>query len=270
MGIINSRHLNLQARKQEFIAAFPFPHIVLDDFLEADILEDLKSISENTNAAVGGKTFSSAVERKKWISLNSVLPDPIKQVVDALNTEAWVKNMIDLTGIASLVSTSNGNTKLANYHVMEPGGELGSHVDHSYEPTLGIPHVLNVIVYLSENWEENAGGATLFYDQKGKNIISRIAYRPNRAVLFLHSPYTFHGVEKVSENARFKRKTVYVDYYSQSYQPYDGMKLNFDLNWFKHGTTFKLNNYLDYLKPENRQYAKALLQYQLNKLIKKS
>jgi hypothetical protein len=268
MGVINSKHLDLAHKREEFLAAAPFPHLVLDDFLEADFFAGIKDIFEDISASTG-KTFTSAVEEKKWISLNSDLPGAIRQVVDALNTPEWRKNMTALTGLPSLTSTSNDNTKLANYHIMESGAILGPHVDHSYEPTTGLPHVLNVIVYLTEAWDESWGGATYFYDDKGKDVVARVACAPNRAAVFLHTPYSFHGVERVDRETKVRRRTIYVDYYSESYKPYADLDLRFDTKWFRHGTTFKLSSYADYLRPKNRNYTKAMLQYHLMRLARK-
>lgn len=269
MSIIDSRHMQLSARRREFLAAAPFPHLVLDDFLDSVFFANLKEAFSDVTNAAAGKTFASAVEEKKWISLNSTLPDAIRQVVEALNDESWIENIGELTGLPALLSTSNDNTRLANYHVMEPGAVLGPHVDHASEPTLGVPHVFNVIVYLTESWRESSGGATFFYDETGSSVVTKVPYQANRAVLFLHTPYSFHGVERVSLDASLKRRTIYVDYYSRSESPYVNMDLSFDHRWFKHGTTFKLNSVLDYLRPANSSYTKALLQYHLNKLLAK-
>jgi 2OG-Fe(II) oxygenase superfamily len=264
VSVIDRRHLQLAARREEFLSAAPFPHLVLDQFLDAEFFAGLKEILDGVTSEAAGKTFTSTVEEKKWISLNSTLPGAVREVVDALNARSWIENIGELTGLPELLSTSNDNTKLANYHVMEPGSVLGPHVDHASEPTLGLPHVLNVIVFLTESWQESAGGATCFFDRTGSTVVAKIPYKANRAVLFLHTPYSFHGVERVSRDAKLKRRTIYVDYYSRSYSPYTGMDLSFDLRWFRHGTTFKLHSPLDYLKPGNSSYTKALLQYHLN------
>lgn len=269
MNIINTDCLNLENKKDIFFNARPFPHLVLDNFLEERFFLNLKHIFAEITESTEGKRFNSAVEEKKWISLNSALPGAVKEIVNALNSDSWVESMRGLTGINSLVATSNGNTKLANYHVMEPGGILGPHVDHSHEPKKGIPHVLNTILYLAEDWDPKAGGATLFYDAKGDKVVSKVEYKQNRAVIFLHTPYSFHGVERIKENTSVKRRTVYVDYYSESYQPYKGMNLDFDSSWFKHGTTFKLDNVLDYFKFKNSHYARSMARYHFNRWITK-
>ncbi len=257
--------MNLNSRKKEFLNANPFPHLVIDEFLEPDYYRNLITILNEMTTSADGRYFDTELENKKWISLNSTLPNVVRQIVDALNADEWVNNVQNLTGIDSLITTSHGNTSLANYHEMEPGGILGVHVDHSDEPVSGSPHILNVLIYLTENWNENDGGSTFLYDKTGKNIVSKVQYKQNRAVIFLHTPYSFHSVERINENAQQKRKSIYVDYYSESYKPYNNINLNFSSRWFKHGTTFKLDSYLDYFKKENYGYTKTLIKYHLNR-----
>ena len=266
MTVINSKHLNLKDKKVDFFKSLPFPHIVLDDFLDIDFFEGLKGTLDRLDESTGGKNFDSIVEEKKWISLNTSLPNIVKEIVDAFHTDDWVNNMCNLTGIDTLIATPNGNTKLANYHIMEPGGVLGAHVDHSSEPLMKIPHVLNVIIYLTKAWDENDGGGTLLFDKYGKEIVSKVAYKENRAVIFLHTPYSFHGVERIRGSCKLKRRTIYVDYYSNSLQPYRNMKLGFDSTWFSHGTTFKLGGIFDYLNSKNKNYTKTLIKYHLSRL----
>ena len=165
--------------------------------------------------------------------------------------------------------TNVGNTLLANYHEMGTNGFLGSHVDHSTDPSNGLPHVLNIILYLSSDWKENFGGATLLFDKKGKKIVSKIKYKKNRAIVFLHTPYSFHGVERLKNNKSLKRKTLYVDYYSESMKPFENFDLDFPNKWFKHGTTFVLPKRTDYLKYKNWSYTKSLIKYKIEHLKSK-
>jgi hypothetical protein len=181
--------------------------------------------------------------------------------VDELNSTYWVDNLKGLTGIESLVATTNGNTLLANYHEMTQGGLLGSHVDHSYEPELGLPHVLNIVVYLSSDWDLSFGGGTMLFNKSGSKAIAKVDYKPNRAIVFLHTPYSFHGVDRLKGNGSTVRKTLYVDYYSKSFEPFKDMKFDFPNKWFKHDTTFRLPKFLDYFKSKNRYYAKTYFNY---------
>lgn len=265
MNIINNKHLNLEKRANEFLTTKPFPYLVLDDFMDAEFFEKLQNSLENIEIPSTGRKFNTEVENKKWISLNSDLPDLVQQVVGSLNSDSWVENIKELTKIPSIITTPYSNTKLSNYHVMEPGSVLGPHVDHACEPVKKIPHILNMIVYLTKDWDERNGGGTFFYDMNGEKIISDVSYRGNRAVIFLHTPYSFHGVNRVSTNAKQKRRSIYVDYYSESFSPYENFNLDFNNKWFKHGTTFKLKKYSDYFNIKNIHYTKAMLEYKVNR-----
>ena len=267
-NIINNKYHSLNNLSASFRNEKPFPHIVLDNFLDADIFGSLKKTIDQYSANKRtGILFNSNAEMNKWISLNSNLPNDISHIVETLNDKLWLSNLLELTGLNSLNTTSHGNTKLANYHEMEPGGILVTHVDHSSEPLSGMPHVLNIIIFLSQEWDPSYGGATLFWDQWGKKIVKKIEYKPNRAVIFLHTPYSFHSVEYINPNHKFVRRTIYIDYYSNSFDPYTGINLDFSNKWFKHGTTFKLNKLIDYFKLGNSHYTKALLMYNLRKIL---
>ena len=263
---INKLYKDLDKYNDVFSSSEPFPHIVLDDFIDPLFFEDLTKILK-TSEIVLGKKFNSAVETNKAISLNSKLPEKLNEIINYLNSESWVENLSKLTKIPEIFPVTSTNIHLANYHEMRVSGNLAPHVDHSHEPILGKPHVLNIIIYISDDWDSKLGGNTLLYDKKGKVIKLKIPYKKNRAIIFLHTPYSFHGVEKIKNTANVVRKTIYVDYYSNSSKPFDNIKLNFSKKWFKHGTTFVFPSKLDYLKPKNLIYTKTLVQYKIHELL---
>ena len=121
--IINQEYLNLEQYKESFHKNKPFPHIVLDNFLEHDFFSDLEIDAREINH-IDGRKFSTDFEKNKWISANSKLPIKIKEIIDTLNSQQWVKNLSKLSNIQNVFSTRVGNTKLANYHEMKNEGYL--------------------------------------------------------------------------------------------------------------------------------------------------
>lgn len=265
MDIINKKYLDLKDFKKNFHNSLPFPHIVVDNFLSKEFYENL-DIEHNNTYQDNGKKFQTDFEKNKWISKNTELPIKIKMIIDELNDEKWIKNLSKLSTIDSVFSTKTGNTDLANYHEMKDKGYLGPHVDHSDDPNTGYPHVLNLLLYLSKEWSNEWGGSTLLFDKNGKKIIKEVEYKPNRAIIFLHTPYSFHGVKEILKGNTI-RSSIYVDYYSKSTNPYNNIKLNFKNKWFKHGTTFILPEFKDYLKIKNLKYSKTYFKYSLNKFL---
>ena len=265
MLIINTKYNNLDAYSSEFKENIPYPHIILDDFLDKTFYEniDLESINFNKKR---GRSFNSNLEKNKWASKNEILSKNLKSIIDELNKKSFLKSLYKLSGIAELFSTKEGNTSLANYHEMYESGFLGTHVDHSSEPVTGLPHVLNIILYLSKNWDCKWGGATILANSDGTKIEKIIDYKPNRAVIFLHSPYTFHGVTEIKNNLN-KRSTIYVDYYSKNENPYSHLNLKFKNIWFKHPTTFILPKLRDYFQKKNIKYLKKMIKYRIKSLF---
>ena len=74
------------------------------------------------------------------------------------------------------------------------------------------------------------------------------------------------AVEPIKRGLPSIRKSLYVDYYSNSLKPYQNLDLPFAKIWFDHPTTFRLNSILDYLNPKNINYIKGNIKYQYNKL----
>ena len=262
MNIISKKYKDLSNLSDKFMKSSPFPYVILDNFLDKKFFKEIAFDKKKIDYSQG-KFFQNDVEKNKWISKNTNLPKNIKKIVRELNSLKWTNNLKRLTKIEDLFSTKVGNSDLANYHEMSSNGFLGSHVDHSTDPDTGSPHVLNIILYLSKNWKNEWGGSTIFLDPKGKLIKKKISYIPNRAIIFLHTPYSFHGVTKLRNN-KIKRSTIYVDYYSKSKNPYININLPFKKKWFKHGTCFVLPKISDYFKLNNFYYTKTMFKYKVN------
>ena len=272
MKIFNKKFTKLKYFKKEFLTNTPFPYLIMDNFLAHSfykkIVYEISQINKKNTANKKGKSYNTKVEYNKWISKNVNLPKNITQLLNSLNSKTWIKNLEQLSDIKYLVGVKILNKDMSNFHSMGESGFLGSHVDHSAEPLTGYPHVMNIILFLTENWTKNLGGNTVFYNSEGNKIKKKIFYKPNRAVIFLHTPYSFHGVTRIKNNKDLTRSTIYVDYFSKSLKPYEHIPLLFSNKWFLHDTFFKLPSILDYFKPGNSYYLKSKLNYFINRYFK--
>jgi len=262
--IINNNYLDLLKYSEEFLNQSPFPYLVLDNFLDDSFFSKIKNSLDLDKSK--GKNFNNAVEKNKWISKNTDLSNELQKIIKFLNSPEWISNLEKFTTLNKLITSKLSNTYLANYHEMETNGFLGSHVDHSSDPDTGFPHVLNVVLYLTDNWDKDWGGGTTLLDSKGRKIQKVVNYKPNRALIFLHTPYSFHGVERIHNN-RLKRSSIYVDYYSESFNPYKNLNLKFNNKWFRHSTCFIMPNFIDYLLPKNFYYTKTRIKYFISSLL---
>ena len=74
-------------------------------------------------------------------------------------------------------------------------------------------------------------------------------------------------MDRLKDSGDIKRKSLYVDYYSESLTPFKYMDLSFKNHWFKHGTTFILLKLSDYIKWKNRIYVKTYVKYLFVKAV---
>ena len=169
MIIINNIYKDLGKYSMEFMYAKPYPHIILDNFLDESFFQNLVVENINLNKKEGS-SFSTDIETNKWTSKNVELNGGISKIVKELYDSRFVYQLSKLSGISDLFSTNVGNTALANYHEMYESGFLGTHVDHSSEPDTGLPHVLNIILYLTKDWDLSWGGSTVFANKNGRKI----------------------------------------------------------------------------------------------------
>ena len=265
--MINDKYSNLDKYLDKFRSSKPFPYLILDNFFKKSFYNQLCTELSHGMTKIIGKEFNTSVEKNKTINLNNDLPKTIDKILSMLTKDTWVKNLRNLSGISDLKPDVGHNEVLSNFHEMSKSGFLGSHVDHSHHPTTHKKHVLNIIIYLSKEWESQFGGNTLLFNKYGNKIEKLVEYVPNRLLIFLHTPYSFHGVDKLKPNQNQVRKTLYVDFYSNLEKPYSHLSLPFKNDFFKHGTTFILNDKLSYLKPSNFYYTKTLLKYNINKYL---
>lgn len=164
--------------------ADPFPHLVIDDALPADLLA----------AAVAE---IPAVDHPGWIPHRSrkfSLPDVagfpnLAAVTTLLRSEQWLRHLSQLTGIRSLLA--DPDLAGGGVHRIQPGGRLGVHVDFNQHPGRSWVRRVNLLLYLNRKWRRQWNGALeLHRDRKAVQIIEPIF---NRMVLFESSERSWHG-----------------------------------------------------------------------------
>lgn len=254
--------------KENFRNAGPFPHVVIDDFLLGDFFNKISDemteyYAENKHK---GKKWNTDAENGKWGSTGLNLPENLAKLDAFLKSESFLKLLENISGFEGLKVTKNINgIGFSFFHAMKPGAFLIPHTDHTRDLNNGPYHVLNVIIYMSKEWDVNWGGGTTLFDNK-VNLKADIEYRPNRALIFMHSPDSIHGTQKVSDLAINQRFSTYYDYYSEASEPYKHLGIpKFKLINSPH--IFYLPKLSLYFKKENFRYAKMHLAHFKRKLL---
>ena len=202
---------------REFATAAPFPHVVIDDFLEptfAQALLDAFPAFERGNfigdsGEPGGKSTLAKVR-----SLGSAY----QQLDDVIQSSAFLDMIGRITSIDGLIYDPwylGGGT-----HENRNGMALDPHVDFNYHPSERWHRRLNLIVYLNPEWEDAWGGhLELFRDPHADGRPSRtVSPVFNRCVIFETSERSWHGFDTIrlpEQHAGMTRRSVALYFYSK-------------------------------------------------------
>ena len=192
-------------------AATPFPHIVLDDFLPADVLRRL--VAEFPGRE-GRSHFDRAQERLKYqYDPNTVDSGLVRNLLAELNGEPFLAFLEAMTGIKGLISDPYFIG--GGLHETLSGGHLSIHADFNLHKPMYVERRLNLLIYLNDDWPQSYGGELELWDKKmGKAEVSVLPVMA-RAVVFNTTLQSFHGVpEALTCPPDRSRRSIATYYYT--------------------------------------------------------
>ena len=178
-----------RSRASEYQTASPFPHIVIDDFLPADLLRQVLTDFPSTK---GEAFFDRDQERFKFqLSPNDSGSAIVRNLFAELNGEAFLAFLEEMTGIAGLIP--DPHFVGGGLHETKAGGHLGIHADFNIHEELKLERKLNLLIYLNDDWPAEFGGALELWDRNMKACEKKVAPVFGRAVIFNTALDSFHG-----------------------------------------------------------------------------
>ena len=169
--------------------ASPFPHIVVDDFLDPDVL---RKIIDEFPSTEQKRYFDRDQERLKFqFNPQEVSSGLVRNLFAELNSEAFLGFLEEMTGIEGLISDPYFDG--GGLHETKRGGHLGIHADFNVHGRLKCERKLNLLVYLNEDWKQEYGGQLELWDREMKDCVVRVAPVFDRAVIFNTALDSFHG-----------------------------------------------------------------------------
>jgi 2OG-Fe(II) oxygenase superfamily len=200
------------ARHADYATAQPFPHVVVDDFMPEDVLDEV--LSEFPSAGEGGwMRFESETERKLASQRDTPIGDATERLLTLFNSAAYIEFLEELTGIPGLVP--DPHFEGGGLHQIVPGGHLKVHVDFNRHPRTGLERRLNALLYLNRDWKEEYGGALELWSRDMQRCEQKILPMFNRLVVFSTTEHSFHGhPEPLRCPEGQTRKSLALYYYS--------------------------------------------------------
>ena len=199
--------------KEKYSTAKPFPHIILDNFFDEEILNEiLKQFPKNLDQI--GNEFNNKVEKKLSLNDSKLLSQHTNNFLNFLNSQIFLNFLQKLTNIDEKL-VPDPYLLGGGLHELRNEGYLNIHADFNLHPSMKLDRRLNILIYLNKNWSENFGGSLQLWDKDMKNCIQKILPEFNRMVIFSTTDFSYHGnPEKVSCSNDNSRKSIAMYYYS--------------------------------------------------------
>jgi len=181
----------LPSLRRQFRDNRPYPHMHLKEFLDPDVAAEMAG--EFPDMATDAWTrYKHQNENKLGLAKRSLFPPLLGEVVDELNSPAFVHWLSQLTGIADLVS--DDMLEGGGLHQSGAGGFLNVHTDfsnHHYHKHWR--RQVNLILYLNPGWDEQWGGALELWDREMHRCVVKVPPLFNEVLIFRTDEISFHG-----------------------------------------------------------------------------
>jgi len=192
----------------------PFNHIIIDDFFTEDFAIKLSNQFPEYNNSPW-YNYDNPLEVKRAMNFWDKFPPETFQAFWILCQQKF----------AFLLSRKFNAQLHADYglngggwHMHGRGGKLNIHQDYSIHPKMNMQRKLNIIIYLSQEWDCDWNGGLQFWshdeeDFRPKELVKTIDVRFNRAVIFDTTQNSWHGFpEPITCPEGVYRKSIAVYY----------------------------------------------------------
>lgn len=203
--------LGVEKLAQTYQTKQPFPHIVLDDFFDRDLL--LKAVEHFPAPDASWWHYDNPLERKFAKNDLSQVHPGLRTLIALMQENRFVSFLERLTGIQGLIvdQTLNGG----GFHQIAQGGKLDIHADYNYHPITKLDRRINVLLYLNEDWKVFWRGDLQLWDREMKNCHEYILPLFNRMVVFSTTDWAYHGhPDPLGCPEGITRKSIALYYYT--------------------------------------------------------
>jgi hypothetical protein len=210
----------LDKLRRKYRSAHPYPHIVLENFLDPELLRQCVVEFKVLNETDGWINYKHFNEDKRGLNKFDLLPETIKSTITELNSPAFLAFLSSVTGIDNL--QKDDGLEGGGIHQSTRGGYLNIHADFTVHPHhRNWQRRVNVLVYLNEGWMEEWGGKLELWDTKMKACEEKVLPVFNRCVIFNTDADSYHGHPEpmTCPEGQFRR-SIALYYYTVEKNPY--------------------------------------------------
>ncbi len=212
--MLNSKLLQqefLMETHKSFLLAKPFKYVVINNFIEDGTAKQLSvhfPTLEKMNVSYNGIN-EKKTEHSAFAELNIIY----KQLKDTLFKDSFVKTIEQITGVENLQLIDDRYGY--GLHQGGKGSFLDIHIDYNLHPLKRMQRRFNLILFLSESWDDLWGGNLQFWNADVTKCIQSLQPQFNTCVLFECNEISYHGYNEITCPENITRKSFYLYFFSQ-------------------------------------------------------
>jgi Rps23 Pro-64 3,4-dihydroxylase Tpa1-like proline 4-hydroxylase len=180
--------------RDEFMGGDPYPHIVIDNFLDPEALENLLAEFPDKSKKVW-HDYQTHFENKQELNGEGKMGDFTQHLLYQFNSAPFLQFLETLTGIDNLIPDPYFFG--GGIHQLNRGGKLGIHADFSKHIKWPLDRRINAILYLNKDWKEEYNGNLELWDTDVTKCVKKVLPIFNRLLVFTVTDFNMHGVPEV-------------------------------------------------------------------------
>ena len=210
---VSNLSMNALDKKKTYLSASPFPHIIIDNFFDENILNMiLEEFPKNIDKS--GEDYNNKAEKKLTLNDVSKLSKTTVDFINFLNSSVFIKYLQELTDIKETL-IPDPYLIGGGLHELRNDGFLNIHSDFNRHPKMKLDRRLNILIYLNKDWRDEYGGQLQLWDKNMEKCEQSILPIFNRMVIFSTTDTSYHGNPiKVNHPSNISRKSIAMYYYS--------------------------------------------------------
>lgn len=174
----------------EYSSAKPFPHVVLDNFFDPNLV-DLVLEEFPKPKAIKWQIFDTGAEIKLASAAEASFGPMTRLFLYHLNSVTFLEFLSRVTGIENLIS--DPHFEGGGLHQIVPGGKLAVHADFNKHRSYGLDRRLNLLLYLNKDWRQQYGGHLELWARDMSRCEAKVMPIFNRMMIFGTTDFTYHG-----------------------------------------------------------------------------
>jgi Rps23 Pro-64 3,4-dihydroxylase Tpa1-like proline 4-hydroxylase len=202
---------------EHYRAGDPFPNIVLDNFFDEWLINQVADELEVIEAAALCREDLPDQVQKLFQGDLTKLPPATATALRYFNSPQACTYFAELTGIPNLLpdpSYIGGGV-----HITLPGGHLGVHADFNLHPVMQLHRRVNALLFLNREWQQDWGGQFEMWPTDLSEARRTVDPILNRLAVFSVTDKAFHGVPRTVACPPGRRRLSLALYYYTKERP---------------------------------------------------